>query len=586
MILENTELFENFFDYTMTGICVFRFDEQRQEYIFVFCNPAFYAHNNFLEGDVIGKSFPEVFPMSLENGMYAKVKEVDETGKALEHLLSYYNEARGMVYQQFQMFKLSHKYVITMFNDITEIKKSENIIKLEQIKYSQTINSLTCGVITTDEQKKVTLMNKYAYRILELPEDEDVTGEKIEDLYTLQKTESDKLLHKLVDGFDAQTILCRNGSTKLVVPRVVPLFDSKGDRHGYVFSFDDVSNFVKTQEELMYLNYHDTLTKFYNRNFLSIYLANNTKETGVGVIYADVNGLSKINEARGSNIGDDVLKKCAQAFQHNLSDDTILVRFGEDDFIAIVFLRFGLNLTNIANRISSEFARECKDWNTTLSIGTSVVGVDAQDIRDAISISHNKMNAQKIMSDQSIRSSALSSLMAALQAKSYETEEHAQRLNDVSQLFAKKLKLDERDMNHLALLSVLHDVGKIGVPEYVLDKPGKLTNDEWKIMRNHTNLGYRILMSTPGLEEVAPLVRSHHERWDGAGYPDGLKETEIPLLSRMISLVDSYDAMTNDRVYRGALSQQEAIDEILKNSGKQFDPHLVDIFLQSLNEVG
>lgn len=129
---------------------------------------------------------------------------------------------------------------------------------------------------------------------------------------------------------------------------------------------------------------------------------------------------------------------------------------------------------------------------------------------------------------------------------------------------------------------MLHDIGKMGIDDRVLNKPGKLTDDEWAIMKKHPEIGYRIAKSSPELEPIAEYILAHHERWDGKGYPQGLKGEEIPLLSRIVAVADAYDAMTEDRVYRKALTKEQTLDEIRKNIGSQFDPHIAQIFLKNI----
>lgn len=583
-ILSDYGFAEKFVDFSDSGICVFAYDPSIEDFRFAFCNPAFYAHNSFIKQDLVGVPYKTALPMALENGMYDKVRHVYQSGQTLDFTLSYHNAQRKQIYQQFQIFRLKDGSVATVFNDITRIKQSETEIQRSQVRYSQTLNSLAYGVITTDPQRNITLVNRHACQILELGTPDRVLGQPIDNVYTLQDSQLNQLLYQLVDGFDVQTLCTGTGVKKLAAHRVSPLYDEEGRRQGYVYSFDDISSFIQTQEKLMFLNYHDANTQFYNRNFLKIFMANNNTKADLGVVYADINGLSRINDEMGTDVGDDILVACAKAFQNNLPENSIFVRFGEDDFIAIVFLNASIQLTPAAQNIQQEFEAACHFANTSLSVGTAIVGQDSLDLKDAIRVAQSKMISQKAMSSQSIRSSALLSLLATLEVKSHETEAHAQRLNTLAQRFAEKLQLGETQVNHLALLSVLHDIGKIGVPEFVLDKPEKLTPDEWKIMENHTLLGYKILAATPELEAIAPLVRSHHERWDGGGYPDGLLGEDIPLLSRIISLVDSYDAMTNDRVYRKALTSQAAMQELQKGRGTQFDPALVDVFLQILQE--
>ncbi|NLV86438.1 MAG: HD domain-containing protein, partial [Clostridiales bacterium] len=141
------------------------------------------------------------------------------------------------------------------------------------------------------------------------------------------------------------------------------------------------------------------------------------------------------------------------------------------------------------------------------------------------------------------------------------------------------LGLSPKELDELQLLSKLHDIGKIGIDDCILNKPDKLSEDEWKIMKRHPEIGHRIAMSSPQLEHIADYILYHHERWDGKGYPKGLKEHEIPVLSRILAVADAYDAMTEDRVYRKALSKEAAIKEIELNAGTQFAPDIARIFL-------
>jgi HD-GYP domain-containing protein (c-di-GMP phosphodiesterase class II) len=136
-------------------------------------------------------------------------------------------------------------------------------------------------------------------------------------------------------------------------------------------------------------------------------------------------------------------------------------------------------------------------------------------------------------------------------------------------------KLDE-----LQLLSTMHDIGKISIDNNILTKPGELTEDEWFEMKKHPGIGYRIAITSPDLRPIAEYILCHHERWDGKGYPQGLLEESTPLLSRIVAVADAYDAMTSDRPYRKALAKEAAITEIVKNSGTQFDPTIVKLFLE------
>ncbi|MGI6561661.1 MAG: HD-GYP domain-containing protein [Clostridia bacterium] len=170
-------------------------------------------------------------------------------------------------------------------------------------------------------------------------------------------------------------------------------------------------------------------------------------------------------------------------------------------------------------------------------------------------------------------------LKALLYQKDQETKEHAERMTVISRNIGAKMNLNEDFLDSLALLSALHDIGKIGISDRILKKPGKLTEQEWNVMKKHPEIGYRLAQYYNEFSHIAEYILYHHERWDGKGYPIGLKGEQIPLASRIIAVVDAYDAMTSDRVYRKALKKEEAIDEVLRNAGTQFDKEIVTIFV-------
>ena len=173
----------------------------------------------------------------------------------------------------------------------------------------------------------------------------------------------------------------------------------------------------------------------------------------------------------------------------------------------------------------------------------------------------------------------LAALIRALDAREKEVGSHSERVMAYACLLAKKAGIDDSGCSILAKGALLHDIGKIGVSDNILLKPGKLDQAEWEIMRQHPTVGYEILSGIKYFAGAADLVLSHHERYDGAGYPNGLAGEAIPMSARIFALVDTLDAMTSDRPYRRALSFQSVLDEVVRCSGKQFDPKLVEVFL-------
>jgi response regulator RpfG family c-di-GMP phosphodiesterase len=180
---------------------------------------------------------------------------------------------------------------------------------------------------------------------------------------------------------------------------------------------------------------------------------------------------------------------------------------------------------------------------------------------------------------------SINSLMAALGERDSLSGGHADRISELSYILAFKMGLSEEQLLKIEHLSMLHDIGKIGIPDEILFKEGPLSDAEWSIMKTHTEKGCHIAQTSPELSRVANLILTHHESWDGSGYPLGLKGKEIPLESRIIAVTDAYDAMTNDRPYRKALSREAALKQIRNNTGIQFDPEVVSIFLEIFNDA-
>jgi putative nucleotidyltransferase with HDIG domain len=190
------------------------------------------------------------------------------------------------------------------------------------------------------------------------------------------------------------------------------------------------------------------------------------------------------------------------------------------------------------------------------------------------------MYTEKVSDSASRGKHIIDTFKAVLAMRDLHIEEHAERLQDLAEALGKDIGLPEFKLKRLRLLALLHDIGKIGTPDNILFKPDKLTEEEWEIMKKHTEDGYKMAKNIPQLVPIARDILHHHERWDGTGYPKGLKGEQIPILSRIISIVDAYDVMLTERPYKKAMTEEEAIQELKKCAGTQFDPELVERFLK------
>ncbi|GIV66453.1 MAG: hypothetical protein KatS3mg047_0846 [Bellilinea sp.] len=172
----------------------------------------------------------------------------------------------------------------------------------------------------------------------------------------------------------------------------------------------------------------------------------------------------------------------------------------------------------------------------------------------------------------------------ALEIRDAETQNHSHRVTQITLDLAKKLGVEESQLIHIRRGTLLHDIGKMGIPDAILNKPAPLTPEEWEVMRRHPQMAFDILSGIPFLKPALDIPYSHHEKWDGSGYPQGLKGEEIPLAARIFAVVDVWDALLSDRPYRPAWKKHEVITYLREQAGKHFDPKIVEAFIELISE--
>ena len=382
-------------------------------------------------------------------------------------------------------------------------------------------------------------------------------------------------------------IITQNKEVKWVLELAQGVYDIKGNVVALEGIIIDITQTKLRDAQIRYMDDHDFLTGLYNRKYFEIEKIrfNQQSYLPLSILIGDINGVRLINDAYGYTEGDRLIVDTAQLLKSSCDSSSLLFRTGGDEFIVLLPNTSESKMSDILRRIQ----HKCKLYNLqpenqlvqlNLSLGAATRIHMSQSIDKVLHQAMDSLHKNKILESKSYHSSILSSIQATMFAKSQNTEEHAERLSILCRLMGEQLDLSQSQMDELMLFAMLHDIGKIGIDDNVLNKPSKLSDDEWIIMKKHTEIGYRIALSSPELHSIANYILTHHEHWDGKGYPQGLKEEEIPLLSRILGLVDAYDAMTQDRVYRKAMSKEDAMNEILRNKGTQFDPTLTDMFIE------
>ncbi len=340
-------------------------------------------------------------------------------------------------------------------------------------------------------------------------------------------------------------------------------------------------------EELVYMSYHDKLTGLYNRAFLDGEMSrlDAAELVPISVIMSDVNGLKITNDVFGHQVGDQLLVAISDILRKACRPEDVIARWGGDEFVIL--------LPGVDEEEAEEICAEIRSMISSLEKNPLVPSmsfgyatkVDKQtSLQQVLTLAEDRTFRRKLLESKSMRSAILDSLQQTLFRKSSETEEHGRRIAELCHRMGHVLNLPQTQHDEIRLLSLLHDIGKIGIQDSILQKPGPLSEAEWAEMKEHPEIGCRIAQSVYELAPIADYILSHHERWDGSGYPQGLRGEEIPLLARMLAVADAYDAMTQPRPYRAAVSHEEAVAEIVRCSGTQFDPKIVDAFLRVIEE--
>ncbi|KOA20417.1 cyclic di-GMP phosphodiesterase response regulator RpfG [Clostridium homopropionicum DSM 5847] len=345
---------------------------------------------------------------------------------------------------------------------------------------------------------------------------------------------------------------------------------------------------IKEREErIQALNYHDQLTGLYNRRFYEEELRrlDEEKNLPLTIVMADVNGLKLVNDSFGHSVGDELLKKVGQVINKGCRDKDIVARLSGDEFVILLPKTDIYEAEEIVKNIKELTLKEkVGAIDLSVSFGYETKNNKEEIIQEVFKKAEDYMYKKKLFESPSMRGKTINAIINTLHEKNKREEQHSHRVSELCESMGKALGLQESEIQELKTVGLLHDIGKIAINENILNKPGKLTEDEFEEIRRHPEIGYRILSTVNDLSEMAEYVLAHHERWDGRGYPKGLKAFEIPIQARIIAIADTYDAIISERSYRIALPEKIAIEELKKNSGIQFDEELVKIFIEMILE--
>ena len=478
--------------------------------------------------------------------------------------------------------------------DVSARIRMESDLAMEKKLLETTLGSIGDGVISTDSSGNVVFMNRVAEAMTGWSQ-EDARGKSVQDVFHIidefTRETSDGVIGRILQSgkvhpLPSHTILVsRKGEEFPIEDNSAPILKDNGEVVGVVMGFRDFTEKKKHLEEIRFLSYHDQLTGLYNRRFFEEELkrVDTTRNLPLTIAMGDVNGLKLINDSFGHAVGDELLRKVAEAIRLGCRDDEIVARLGGDEFV-VILPRTDAEMTEKIVRRIREFAAKSKVGSIDISIsfGYETKTREEESIQDIFRNTENHMYRQKLSESSSIRSKTIDVIMSSLFEKNNREMKHSERVGELSADIASKMNLSEDDVRQIRIAGLMHDIGKIGIDENILNKPMKLNAGEWKEIERHSEIGYRILSSVNEFSEIADFILEHHEKWNGKGYPKGLVHDAISLQARIIAVADAFDAMTGSRTYGKTLSNTEAVQEIIRCSGTQFDPSVTHVLVEKI----
>lgn len=469
-----------------------------------------------------------------------------------------------------------------------ELKDHLHLLESKMLGYKDMLDSLYEVVFELNQMGDLLFHNQPAYDFFgyeynESPPINIMSAVVPEDRGRLQENMI-KVMRGEKTNFTEYTLMKKDGTRFPAIIHSIPVINN-GQPIGIRGIIMDITERKQLDEHLKFLSLHDSLTGLYNRTFFEQELQRlcAAPQYPLGMVICDVDGLKLINDIMGHDNGDLLIKTAAAIIKACF--EGVTARIGGDEF-AVLMPRNSREEIIIKSELLQAKIAEYNSSHPELLLNISV-GFALSDETDGSPAelyrqADNNMYREKLQHHLSPENYTIRLLLWVLNKRAIMEQRHSELLEKMAAGLARQIGLGHKRIEKLLLFARFHDLGKVSIPDTILQKPARLSPQEWMEMQRHSEIGHRLALSAPDLVPISDLILKHHENWDGSGYPLGLKYKDIPLECRIMAVADAYVVMTSWRPYRPALSPQQAKEELQRCAGSQFDPYLVSTFLSML----
>jgi len=477
-----------------------------------------------------------------------------------------------------------------------EIKSQREIgmsLEIERKRLTTLMHIVGDGIICTDDSGLITMMNDAAATLTGwLPD--DAAGKPVDKVFKIINDATRELSGNIVkkvletgktSEFGNILLVSKDGKVRHIEAVVLPVIQIKRKMEGTILIFGDYTEGRNNTKLINPASGQNQMDGQYNRRNFDSEMKKLEDDLFLpfAFVMADVKGLSMTNKTYGYKFGEILLKKVVNVFRSECRPDDIVVRVGEEKFVILMSVYDAKNADILVSRLNKAISEE-KIGNIvfSLSIGESVRSGIYDEMDALLKKAEDEVSAEGISESSSFKNRIIFMIMNRLFEINELEKSHSQRISHHCAAIAKKMNFSEYEVKQIKLTGLVHDIGKIGIDESVITSRGTLTNEDWKAVQRNPEIGYRILITSNEFSEIAEFVLEHHERWDGKGYPRALSGEEISLQARIIAVADTYDSLISKRLYKKELREEEAINELKRCAGTQFDPEVVRVFVEEV----